>query len=105
VDHEVGPEESDHATPPTEEREEARLAIAGQSQEGWACPLQPRLDLATGHFQRLSLDPQMAGRRRKPAPERLITKPEKTCGRVQGLRCSRRQARRPRQGLERLAQS
>jgi hypothetical protein len=75
VNHEIGPEEGDHATCSTEEREEARLAVTGQAQEGWACPLQQTLDLGIGDLHRLGLEPQMAGRCREPAPDCLIVMP------------------------------
>lgn len=75
VDREVGPEESDHAMSPTEAREEARLAVPGQSQDGWTQPLQPTLDLPIGDFRRLGFEPQVAGCRGEPAPERLIAMP------------------------------
>jgi hypothetical protein len=47
---------------PTEAREEARLAVPGQSEEGWTRPLQQTLDLAVGDLRRLGLEPQMTGR-------------------------------------------
>jgi hypothetical protein len=75
VDGEVWSEERNRAWPPTEEGEDARLAVAGQAQEGWAHPRQQTLDLAIGDLHRLGLEPQLAGRRREPASGRLIAVP------------------------------
>jgi hypothetical protein len=62
------------------------------------------LDLVVGDFRRLGLEPQMAGRRHEPAPERLIAMPLKACWKAQRLYRTRRQARGARQGFERLTQ-
>ena len=72
MNHEVGSQDRDPATPPAEEREDARLAVAGQSQEGWAQPPQQTLDLAIGDLHRLGFEPEMTGRRLEPVPQRLV---------------------------------
>jgi len=75
VNHEVGSQEKDPATPPTEERQNARLAVAGQSQEGRPSPRQQRLDLAIGDLHRLGFEPEITSCRSEPAPQRLIAMP------------------------------
>jgi hypothetical protein len=75
VDDKIGTKERARTSPPTEEREEARFAIARQAQEGRVRSLQQRLDLAIGHLHRLNLKPQLAGCCLEPASERRFAMP------------------------------